>query len=150
VLDSSSIDRYVDVCNQLIADTDRRNSLIDKYTSRTGQGITREESLELDMLKNRINTLTKEKDEFEKNIESAGTYESNTLLGAAISNAQEYLTSGGGSFNFDFGTGLGGSLLGFRENITKLQKGLATRNPQMVEEARQNLKRIRDAYENQS
>lgn len=66
VLDSSSIDRYVDVCNQLIADTDRRNSLIDKYTSRTGQGITREESLELDMLKNRINTLTKEKDEFEK------------------------------------------------------------------------------------
>lgn len=150
VLDSSSIDRYVDVCNQLIADTDRRNSLIDKYTSRTGQGITREESLELDMLKNRINTLTKEKDEFEKNIESAGTYESNTLLGAAISNAQEYLTSGGGSFNFDFGTGLGGSLLGFRENITKLQKGLATRNPQMVEEARQNLKRIRGAYENQS
>lgn len=150
VLDSSSIDRYVDVCNQLIADTDRRNILIDKYTSRTGQGITREESLELDMLKNRINTLTKEKDEFEKNIESAGTYESNTLLGAAISNAQEYLTSGGGSFNFDFGTGLGGSLLGFRENITKLQKGLATRNPQMVEEARQNLKRIRGAYENQS
>ena len=150
VLNSSSIDRYIDVCNQLIADTDRRNSLIDKYTSRSGQGITREESLELDQLKNRINSLTQQKDEFEKNIQSAGTYESNTLLGAAISNAQQYLTSGGGSFNFDFGTGLGGSLIGFRENITKLQKGLATRNPQMVEEARQKLKSIRASYENQS
>lgn len=142
-LEQSSIDDYIQTSKQLIATGDRLNDLIDKYQT---SGISREESAEMDRLRNQYDELNAKKNEYERAFDYIKQYESSNILGHLTSNVQLYLAD----VDLDFGAGLGGSLRGFGRNITDLQRALAQRDDTNLNTYRSNLQQIYHQFFNRS
>jgi len=135
---------YVYTAQELISVNDRLNHLIDKYT--TGAGLTDDESLEMDNLRKRSNELNSKKNHYESMFDKIKQYESLNGFTGAFSQMQ----SGLAEVDLDFGTGLGNSLRGFNENLTKMQKALANRDATTADRYYKNLTDIYKKYQNRS
>ena len=135
---------YVYTAQELISVNDRLNHLIDKYT--TGAGLTDDESLEMDNLRKRSNELNSKKNHYESMFDKIKQYESLNGFTGAFSQMQ----SGLAEADLDFGTGLGNSLRGFNENLTKMQKALANRDATTADRYYKNLTDIYKKYQNRS
>lgn len=116
------LDEYQDICEQYIQLNQWLNGVKRRYTS--GQGITPEEKRQWDPVQKKINELNSKKEQYENVFNNLATFENQTTVGDWVSNAQKYLNA----VNLDFGTGVGGSLKGYGENITGFQKALANRD----------------------
>ena len=135
---------YVYTAQELISVNDRLNHLIDKYT--IGTGLTDDESLEMDNLRKRSNELNSKKNHYESMFDKIKQYESLNGFTGAFSQMQ----SGLAEVDLDFGTGLGNSLRGFNENLTKMQKALANRDAATADRYYKNLTDIYKKYQNRS
>lgn len=135
---------YVYTAQELISVNDRLNHLIDKYT--TGTGLTDGESLEMDNLRKRSNELNSKKNHYESMFDKIKQYESLNGFTGAFSQMQ----SGLAEVDLDFGTGLGNSLRGFNENLTKMQKALANRDSAAADRYYKNLTDVYEKYRNRS
>nr|DAE42016.1 MAG TPA: hypothetical protein [Bacteriophage sp.] len=106
------LDEYQDICEQYIQLNQWLNGVKRRYTS--GQGITPEEKRQWDPVQKKINELNSKKEQYENMFNNLATFENQTTVGDWVSNSQKYLNK----LNLDFGTGVGGSLKGYGENIT--------------------------------
>lgn len=130
------LDEYQDICEQYIQLNQWLNGVKRRYTS--GQGITPEEKRQWDPVQKKINELNSKKEQYENMFNNLATFENQTTVGDWVSNSQKYLNK----LNLDFGTGVGGSLKGYGENITGFQKALANRDQKAVNFYKNKLKGI--------
>lgn len=130
------LDEYQNICEQYIQLNQWLNGVKRRYTS--GQGITPEEKRQWDPVQKKINELNNKKKQYEDTFNNLMTFENETTVGDWVSNAQKYLNK----VNLDFGTGVGGSLKGYGQNITGFQKALASGDKKAADLYKNKLKGI--------
>lgn len=130
------LDEYQNICEQYIQLNQWLNGVKRRYTS--GQGITPEEKRQWDPVQKKINELNNKKKQYENTFNNLMTFENETTVGDWVSNAQKYLNK----VNLDFGTGVGGSLKGYGQNMTGFQKALASGDKKAVDLYKNKLKGI--------
>ena len=130
------LDEYQNICEQYIQLNQWLNSVKRRYTN--GQGITPEEKKQWDPVQKKIDELNNKKKQYEDMFSNLMTFENETTVGDWVSDSQKYLNK----LNLDFGTGVGGSLKGYGQNITGFQKALANGDRKAVDFYKNKLKGI--------
>ena len=113
-----SIDDYQKTCEDYIKFKTSYDDIMKRYVS--GKGVSKEEYKALDGLKAKYTELENKKNDYEKRFKDLSTFEAPYGAGW-LSNVQSSLNKA----NLDFGTGVGGSLQGFTNNILEFQKALS-------------------------
>lgn len=113
------------------------NDIKSRYVS--GKGISKEESLKWDELKEKINQLQQKKEKQENVFKDLMSFENHTWVGDLVSDAQSLLHDIG---YLDFGTGVGSKLHGFGANITKYKAALEKGDAAAAKQARTQLDSI--------
>ena len=139
------LDEYQNICEQYIQLNQWLNGVKRRYTS--GQGITPEEKRQWDPVQKKINELNNKKKQYENTFNNLMTFENETTVGDWVSNAQKYLHDAeipiiNKKLYLDFGTGVGGSLKGYGQNITGFQKALASGDKKAADLYKNKLKGI--------
>ena len=137
MVNPEALDEYQKTVTELKNTQAQFEDIRSRYVS--GKGISREESLNWDNLKEKINQLQQKKEKQENVFKDLMSFENHTWAGDLVSDAQSLLHDIG---YLDFGTGVGSKLHGFGANITKYKTALEKGDVAAAKQARTQLDNI--------
>lgn len=137
MVNPEALDEYQKTVTELKNTQAQFEDIKNRYVS--GKGISREESLNWDNLKEKINQLQQKKEKQENVFKDLMSFENHTWAGDLVSDAQSLLHDIG---YLDFGTGVGSKLHGFGANITKYKAALEKGDVAAAKQARTQLDNI--------
>lgn len=137
MVNPEALDEYQKTVTELKNTQAQFEDIRSRYVS--GKGISREESLNWDNLKEKINQLQQKKEKQENVFKDLMSFENHTWAGDLVSDAQSLLHDIG---YLDFGTGVGSKLHGFGANITKYKAALEKGDVAAAKQARTQLDNI--------
>ena len=137
MVNPEALDEYQKTVTELKNAQAEFNDIRSRYVN--GKGISKEESLNWDNLKEKINQLQQKKEKQENVFKDLMSFENHTWAGDLVSDAQSLLHDIG---YLDFGTGVGSKLHGFGANITKYKTALEKGDIAAAKQARTQLNNI--------
>ncbi len=137
MVNPEALDEYQKTVTELKNTQAQFEDIRSRYVS--GKGISKEESLNWDNLKEKINQLQQKKEKQENVFKDLMSFENHTWAGDLVSDAQSLLHDIG---YLDFGTGVGSKLHGFGANITKYKAALEKGDVAAAKQARTQLDNV--------